>query len=233
MTPPRNALDQYDELAGQWWLPDGAFAALHWIAEARAQLVPRPGPGARLLDVGCGGGLLAPHVHGYRHVGVDRTASALTIAAAHGIEPVQADAAALPFADNSFDVVVAGEILEHVADLPGTVAECCRVLAPGGAIVIDTIADTAWARFSLVTVGERLPGGPPRYCHDPALFVDPARLQALFLAHGVDLRLRGLATHPLDYARFLLTRRGPVRMQPVRSLAALYQGLGRKVVRGA
>jgi 2-polyprenyl-6-hydroxyphenyl methylase / 3-demethylubiquinone-9 3-methyltransferase len=108
------------------------------------------------------------------------------------------------------------------------VAECARVLAPRGRVVLDTIAATAWARFSLVTVAERLPGGPPRRCHDPERFVAPERLLRLFERHGVGLRLRGLAVHPLDFVRFVLTRRGRVRMRPVRSLGALYQGIGVK-----
>jgi 2-polyprenyl-6-hydroxyphenyl methylase/3-demethylubiquinone-9 3-methyltransferase len=229
VTPARARNDprQYDDLVGEWWRPEGEFAALHWIAEARGALVPpAPREGAILLDIACGGGLLAPHVEGYTHVGLDVTASALALAEAHGVLPVQGDALALPFADGSADVVVAGEMLEHVPDTPSVVAELCRVLAPGGTIVIDTIADTAWARFSLVTIGERLPGGPPRGCHDPALFVDPRELQSLFARHGVRLRVRGLEPHPLQYARFVLRRRGRVRMRPTRSLAALYQGVG-------
>lgn len=226
---PRNDPRQYDDLVDEWWRPEGEFAALHWIAEARASLVPPPPrPGALLLDVACGGGLLAPHLDGYTHVGLDLTASALDLARRHGVEAVRGDAAALPFADRAFDVVVAGEMLEHVPDTAAVVAELSRVLAPDGTVVIDTIADTAWARFSLVTVAERMPGGPPRGCHDPDLFVDPRHLQRLFGAHGVRLRVRGLEPTPLQLVRFLLTRRGPVRMRPTRSLAALYQGMGTK-----
>lgn len=225
----RNDLRQYDELAGHWWRPDGEFAALHWIARARAALVPAAPPGGgRLLDIGCGGGLLAPHVQGYEHVGVDLVGSALRIARRHGVEPVRADAAALPFADGSFDVVAAGEILEHVEAPERLVAEACRVLAPGGTVVVDTIAATRWAVFSLVTVAERLPGGPPRGCHDPGLFVDPARLRRAFAAGGVDLRLHGLAPHPLRFLWFALSRRGHVPMRRTRSVQALYQGVGRK-----
>jgi 2-polyprenyl-6-hydroxyphenyl methylase/3-demethylubiquinone-9 3-methyltransferase len=230
--PPRarNDLRQYDDLAEQWWDGDGAFAALHWIAEARRSLIPPAPPGGGLaLDVACGGGLLAPHVpHGYRHVGVDLTLSALAIATQHGVTAVGGDALLLPFADAVFDVVVAGEILEHVDDLERAAAEVCRVLAPGGTVVLDTIADTWWARFSLVTVGERVPGGPPPRCHDPELFVDPYRLRRLFAHRGIDLRLHGLAPAPLPYLRFLMTRRGPVPMRRTRSLAGLYAGVGVK-----
>jgi 2-polyprenyl-6-hydroxyphenyl methylase/3-demethylubiquinone-9 3-methyltransferase len=231
--PPRRARNdvrQYDDLVDHWWRPDGEFAALHWLAESRAALVPTPPEGGGcLLDVACGGGLLAPYLDPrWRHVGVDLVASGLHLAALHGVLPVQGDAALLPFADATFDVVVAGEVLEHVVDLEAVVAEACRVLAPGGTVVVDTIAATRWARISMVTVGERLPGGPPRRCHDPALFVDPRRLQGMFGEHGVRLKVRGLRPDPLPYARFVLTRRGKVPMRPTRSLSAVYQGVGEK-----
>jgi 2-polyprenyl-6-hydroxyphenyl methylase/3-demethylubiquinone-9 3-methyltransferase len=230
--PPRrppNDIGQYDDLADEWWRPGGEFAALHWIARARAALIPRAAAsGMPLLDVACGGGLLAPHVPGYVHVGLDLTDSALRVAQAHGVHGVQGDAAALPFPDAAFPVVVAGEVLEHIRDTDAVVGELCRVLAPGGTVIVDTIARTRWARLSLVTIGERLPGGPPLGCHDPALFVDPDALRASFARHGVDLAINGLEPHPLQYLRFALTRRGPVRMRPTRSAKALYQGVGRK-----
>ena len=96
-TRPRNDVRQYHELAGQWWLPGGQFAMLHWLAKARAKLIPPPArPGAVLVDLGCGGGLLAPHVggKGYRHVGVDLGWTGLTLAARHGVRAVNADVAA-------------------------------------------------------------------------------------------------------------------------------------------
>ena len=226
----RNDLGQYDDLVAEWWEPRGEFAALHWLAEARGRLVPRARrPGALLLDLGCGGGLLAPHVSGYRHVGVDLSESALAVAAGHGVEPVRADVAALPFTDGEADVVVAGEILEHVTDLDRTVAEMARVLRPGGTLVFDTIADTRFARLSLVTIGERLAGGPPRGCHDPSLFVDPERLRSLCAAHGFpDVRMWGVRPAAWEYAGFLAGRRTSVRMVPTRSLAGAYQGVGVK-----
>ena len=228
----RNDPRQYDDLVDEWWRPAGEFAALHWIAQARARLIPPPRPGALLLDVACGGGLMAPHVHGYRHIGVDVTESALRVAAGQGVEAALARAERLPYGDGCFDVVVAGEILEHVQDPAAVVAEACRVLAPGGTVVVDTIAGTAWARLSLVAIGERLPGGPPRGCHDPALFVDPSDLRAMFAAHGVDQQIRGLSTHPLQYLRFLATRRGPVRMRTTARAWSLYQGVGVKAGAG-
>jgi 2-polyprenyl-6-hydroxyphenyl methylase / 3-demethylubiquinone-9 3-methyltransferase len=227
---PRNDVRQYDDLVAEWWRPDGEFAALHWLAEARGRLIPpAPHAGARLLDVGCGGGLLAPHVPpGYRHTGVDLSETALAVAAEHGVEPVHADAAALPFGDATFDVVVAGEILEHVPDLAAVVTESCRVLKPGGAWIADTLNDTALSRLAFVTIGERIRGGPPKACHDPDLFVKPERLRALAAAGGVALEFRGLRPAPLQYLGFLARRRRRVEMRPVRSLAGNYQAWGRK-----
>ena len=225
----RNSVGQYDDLVEEWWRPDGAFAALHWLAESRGSLIPAPARrGAALLDLGCGGGLLAPHVPGYRHVGVDVSASALAVAAIHGVEPVLADVADLPFDGESFDVVVAGEILEHVEDLDRTIAEATRVLRPGGTLVCDTINATGFARLFLVTIGERVPGGPPPHCHDPRLFVAPRRLMALCAEHSVALVVRGLRPSLRDYVAFVAGRRPSVRMIPTRSLAGVYQGIGRK-----
>ena len=227
---PRNDPAQYDDLEGEWWKPGGAFAALHWLAAARATLIPPSvRPGARLVDLGCGAGVMAPHLPaGYEHVGVDLNAAALAQAAARGVRTLQADATAVPLEDGGADVVVAGELLEHVPDPEAVVAEAVRLLRPGGTVVFDTINDTRWARLSLVTVGERLPGGPPPRIHDPALFIAPERLRAAFARHGVKVALRGLQPHPLDYLRFLLDRSRTVRMVPTRSLAALYYGSGVK-----
>jgi 2-polyprenyl-6-hydroxyphenyl methylase/3-demethylubiquinone-9 3-methyltransferase len=204
---------------------------LRWIAAARARLVPpAPRAGALLLDVGCGGGLLAPELrgHGYRHVGVDLSGSALRAARAHGVDVVRGDAARLPFRDDGFDAVVVGELLEHVRDHAAVVAEACRVLRAGGTLVLDTIAATWWGRFSAVTVGERLPAGPPRRLHDPALFVDRARLLDVAARHGVRLALTGLRPDPVGYVRWLGRRADSVRMVPTRSTAGLFQGVGVK-----
>ena len=138
---------------------------------------------------------------------------------------------AIPLDDGCADVVVAGEVLEHVADLEGVVAEVCRVLRPGGLLVIDTIADTWWARFSSITVAERLPAGPPRRLHDGRLFVDRAELLRRCARHGVDLELRGLRPSGRDYLGWLLRRRDDVRMLPTRSTAGLFQAQGTKTTR--
>lgn len=228
---PLNDPAQYDDLAHAWWEPRGTFAMLQWIAEARARLVPRASrEGSVLLDLACGGGLLAPHVGGlgHRHVGLDLSSSALPVARDHGVTPVRGDVLRLPFADEVADVVVAGEVLEHVAEPERLVAEAARVLRPGGTLVLDTIAATWWGRFSSVTVGERIPAGPPRRLHDPALFVDRRALVAAAHRAGVVLHLTGLRPSAVDYLAWLAGRKPTVRMLPTRSTSGLFQAHGRK-----
>ena len=225
----RNDPGQYDDLAGEWWRPNGLFAMLHWIAEARSRLIPPADrPGAVLVDLGCGAGLLAPYVaaKGYLHVGVDVTTSALEQAAAHGVTVVRGDAAHVPLTDGCADVVTAGELLEHVTDLRGTIAEACRLVRPGGVLVIDTINATPLARLVAVRIAERFPGIAPRGIHDPNLFVPPRVVVHECGRHGIDVKVRGLRPRVPEMIRWLATRRGVVTMVPTRSTAILYQATG-------
>jgi 2-polyprenyl-6-hydroxyphenyl methylase / 3-demethylubiquinone-9 3-methyltransferase len=230
----RNDPGQYDDLAGEWWRPGSPFSMLYWLARARARLIPPASrDGAILVDLGCGGGLLAAHVagKGYRHVGVDLVRSALEQARTHGVDAVQADAVRLPFATGCADVVSAGELLEHVIDMPGAVAEACRILRPGGRLVLDTLNDTALARLLAVRVAEAV-FPVVRGLHDPALFVKPDRLKAECARHGVALDVRGVRPALPGLARWMVTRRNAVRIVPTWSTAVLYQGRGIKSEEG-
>jgi 2-polyprenyl-6-hydroxyphenyl methylase / 3-demethylubiquinone-9 3-methyltransferase len=227
----RNDPAQYDDLAGTWWDRRGPFAMLHWLAAARAENIPRASrPGAVLIDVACGGGLLAPYVEplGYRHIGLDLSVPSLRVAREHGVEPVRADARRLPFADESADVVVAGECLEHVPDLPRVIAEVCRVLRPGGTLVADTIAATRLAAFISITLAERLPGGPPKGLHDAALFVDRKELVRECARHGVTMELTGLRPAVLATLAWLTGRRPASRIVRTRPTAVLFEAVGVK-----
>lgn len=227
----RNDVRQYDDLADVWWDKRGVFATLHAIAEARASLVPTASrDGAVLLDLACGAGLLAPHIanKGYIHVGVDLTESALIQAQVHDLQVVQGNVLALPFADACADVVCAGEIFEHVYDLDCAVAEACRVLKPGGTLVIDTLANTAISKFVAIFIAERVPGGAPRGIHDPNLLVDRERLMDACARHGVQLEMQGLRPSITSWIAWRLGRREVGKMIPTRFTSVLFQAWGRK-----
>jgi 2-polyprenyl-6-hydroxyphenyl methylase/3-demethylubiquinone-9 3-methyltransferase len=227
----RNDPAQYDALAGEWWEPAGEFAALHWLAASRAEHIPpAASPDAVLVDLACGGGLMAPHVArlGYRHVGVDIGLPGLLLARDHGLLPVRGSVLAVPLADGCADVVVAGEILEHVEDDVGVLAECARLLRPGGTLVLDALAAGRLSVLINVHLLERLPGGPPKGLHDPALFVDRRRLLDAADRFGLDLRLVGLRPSMRQAIAWRLGRRQSVRMKPIRSTAVVFAGYGRK-----
>jgi 2-polyprenyl-6-hydroxyphenyl methylase/3-demethylubiquinone-9 3-methyltransferase len=231
LTRPRNDLGQYDDLADQWWQRRGPFAMLHWLAAARAEhLPPAPRPGTVLVDLACGGGLLAPHAArlGYRHVGLDLNLAGLRTAREHGVLPVRGSVFAVPLADGCADVVVAGEILEHVDDDVAVLAECARLLRPGGTLVLDAIADTWLAPLVSIGIFERIAWGAPPGIHDPALFVDRKQLLAAADRLGLDLELVGLRLSVRDLVAFLRHRRPDVRMRPTFSTGILFAGYGTK-----
>ena len=229
-TRSRNHREQYDDLVDEWWQPRGKFAALHWLARSRGALIPPPASeGEILLDLACGGGLTAPHVPpGYRHIGIDFTESALRAAKDHAVIAVRADVMQLPVRDEVADVVVAGEIFEHVTDLPRLIGEIARVLKPGGRLICDTISSGPLAYVATVLVGERLKGGPPPRIHDRRLFVSAERLRILCDHVGIDLATRGLRPSARDYIRWRREEIDEVRMKPTGSNAVVYQGVGTK-----
>ena len=136
---------------------------LHWFAASRAEHIPpAPPEGGVLVDLACGGGLMAPYAArlGYRHVGVDLGLPGLELGRARGVLPVRGSVLAVPLADGCADVVVAGEILEHVDDDVAVLAECARLLRPGGTLVIDAIAATRLARLIAVNLARADTGRP-------------------------------------------------------------------------
>jgi 2-polyprenyl-6-hydroxyphenyl methylase/3-demethylubiquinone-9 3-methyltransferase len=180
-----------------------------------------------LVDIACGGGLLAPHAaaKGYRHIGVDIGERATAIATTHGVSAVRGDALRLPIASDSADVVVAGEILEHVADPEALIAEAARVLRPGGLFICDSLADTRLCKLLMVDIAERLPFVPAGI-HDPRLFVDPRRIVRACARADIRLDVRGLRPSIVDGLAWLAGRRDNVAMHPTRFTGVVWQGIG-------
>jgi len=203
-------LARFEDLADRWWDPGGEFRALHAINPPRLEFVAARAPlaGRRVLDVGCGGGLLAEAMAraGALVTGIDAGARALAAARRHAersglaIEYVETSAEALAEAGGGpFDVVTCMELVEHVPEPGSLIAACARLARPGGDVFFSTINRTprAWA---LAVVGaEYVLGLLPKGTHDYARFVRPSELAAWARAAGLELReVAGLAYNPLS-----------------------------------
>jgi len=203
MALQRNDLDLYERHADDWWDDrSDAFRSLHGVNRFRARLVVEwfgaRLPGALVVDLGCGGGLLAAPMlaHGARLVGVDLSHASLRAARAHldGHSLfVQGDALRSPVSAASADIVLLADVLEHVEDPLAPLREAARLLRPGGLVYVNTINSGLRARLLAVTLAEGL-GLVPRGTHDPALFIAPAALERMAARAGLRLvRLQGEA----------------------------------------
>lgn len=209
----------YHRLGDAWWDPNGVVGPLHEINPTRtAYFCGVLGSLERklILEVGCGGGLMAEEYarQGARVVGIDLSLPSLRVARAHGvsgglaIEYVGSQAEHLPFPDAAFDAVVTADTLEHVDDLRRVVAEAARVLKPNGCFVYDTINRTWKSRLLLVWLPQRIFRIAPPDTHDYQQFIKPAELHAVMAEYGLENReTRGLPLrrHPIaaaiSYAR--------------------------------
>lgn len=235
-------LDWYDTADRLWWDPDGPARLLHAMNPTRLAFYLRElgaPAGLRVLDAGCGGGLVARGLVGAGAVvyGLDLSRPSLQVArraAGGAFHPVEGTLERLPFADGSLDAVVAADVLEHMGDLPAVVAELARVLAPGGRLLFDTINRTLWAWFVGIFGSERVVGLVPRGTHDWRLFIRPDELDRLLRAQGLSaVATTGLVPRigPRDIARALVTRRiDPPRFALAADRRALYLGHYRKQV---
>lgn len=146
--------------------------------------VTGPLRGLSVLDIGCGGGLLSEALHedGASVSGVDVSAASIREAQRHArgrqlaIDYRIADATALPFPNASFDLIVASEVLEHVANVDAVLDEVARALKPGGIFAFDTPNRTWTARFLLICLGEYVLRRIPKGTHDGRRFIRPAEL---------------------------------------------------------
>ena len=207
-------------MAAQWWDPDGKFAPLHkfnpvrlaWIRErlvehfARDPSSLRPFEGLRILDIGCGGGLVAEPMArmGAQVVGVDASARNVEVARVHAwqggldIDYRSGTAESLQAAGERFDAVLSLEVVEHVADPAAFLASCAALVAPGGALMVATINRTPQA-FALAIVGaEYVLRWLPRGTHRWSKFVRPSEVAAALRPTGLDLReFAGMSYNPL------------------------------------
>lgn len=210
---PTNAdpaeLARFGQMAASWWDPNGSSRALHDLNPVRLEFVRQRArlAGARVLDVGCGGGLFSEALaaSGASVVGIDLAPEVLGVARLHLLESgrqvdyresgAEALAAAEPA---SYDVVACMEMLEHVPDPAAVVQACADLLKPGGQLFLSTINRTPSA-FALAIVGaEYVARLLPRGTHRYQQFLRPSELDTALRRSGLVLReVRGLAYEPV------------------------------------
>lgn len=202
-------LDKFGALANRWWDPQGPQRPLHELNPARLGYVAGRVSlaGARVLDVGCGGGLLseAMAASGARVTALDLAPELIEVARLHLLESgldvdyrLQSVESLADEAPASFDAITCMEMLEHVPDPGSVLRACARLLKPGGVLLLSTLNRTP-AAFALAIVGaEYIARLLPRGTHDYKQFIKPSELGAWLRAADLQLQdVSGLAYDPL------------------------------------
>lgn len=209
---------KFDALASRWWDPEGEFRPLHDMNPVRLEWIrERVGPleGLRILDVGCGGGILAEGLarDAAEVTGIDMADAALSVAKLHLLESkLQVEYRQVSVEDlaretpDSFDVVTCLEMLEHVPDPSAIVAACRTLVKPGGDVIFSTLNRNPKA-FMLAIVGaEYVARLLPRGTHEYARFIRPSELEEWARNAGLEISgMTGMLYNPLT-KRFRLGR---------------------------
>jgi 2-polyprenyl-6-hydroxyphenyl methylase / 3-demethylubiquinone-9 3-methyltransferase len=204
-------LAKFSELAHRWWDPDSEFRPLHQINPLRLEWIDHLArlSGAAVLDVGCGGGILAEAMarRGANVLGIDLATKPLRVAQLHALEAqtsgvqyrevaAEALAAEMP---GHFDTVTCMEMLEHVPDPSAIVTACATLVKPGGWVFFSTINRNAKAFLFAIVGAEHVLKLLPKGTHEYARFIRPSELATWGRAAGlVQSQMRGMEYNPLS-----------------------------------
>jgi 2-polyprenyl-6-hydroxyphenyl methylase/3-demethylubiquinone-9 3-methyltransferase len=198
-------LEKFSSLAHRWWDPEGEFRPLHDINPLRLEWIAGHAglAGASVLDVGCGGGILAESMaqRGARVTGIDLSEKALRVAQLHLHESkldIRYEKAAVEDCAGEFDIVTCLELLEHVPQPASMVAACARLVRPGGRVFFSTINRNPKSYLFAVVGAEYVLGLLPKGTHDYMRFIKPSELSRWSRAAGLRIEeITGMTYNPL------------------------------------
>lgn len=201
-------LDKFSQLAHRWWDPESEFKPLHDINPLRLDWIDQQAhiQGKRIVDVGCGGGILAESMaaRGAQVTGIDLSDKALKVAKLHQLESgVQLDYRLIAAEDlaaeqpGSFDVVTCMEMLEHVPDPASVVAACAAMVKPGGWVFLSTLNRNAKSYALAILGAEYILNMLPRGTHEWAKFIRPHELASHVRQAGMEtVQIIGMTYNP-------------------------------------
>lgn len=183
-------IDKFSAMAQQWWDLEGDFKPLHLLNPTRLAYIEQGVNGLfakSVVDVGCGGGILAESMakQGANVVGIDMASASLQVARLHALETqctidyqkITAEAFAAQHAEQ-FDLVTCMEMLEHVPDPAAIIQACCNMVKPGGTVYFSTINKTLKAYIMMIIGAEQVLKWVPHGTHEYKKFIRPSQLLA-------------------------------------------------------
>ncbi|MFT7186616.1 MAG: 2-polyprenyl-6-hydroxyphenyl methylase/3-demethylubiquinone-9 3-methyltransferase [Pseudohongiellaceae bacterium] len=204
-----NEIAKFEALASRWWDKESEFKPLHDINPLRLNYIDERArlPGKRVLDVGCGGGILSEGLcqRGAHVMGIDMGVAPLSVAKLHGLESgieveyqqITVEALAEQQA-GTFDVVACLEMLEHVPDPASIIKACAKLLKPGGQLFLSTINRNPKAFLFAIVGAEHLLKMLPKGTHEYKKFIKPSELSSYIRQAQLEFKdVTGMVYNPL------------------------------------